>query len=73
MTEKKQKLDDIAQGIAEVTEELMHDSVAWQLEDFPQDGDEYEELHEQVLNMAIKKLYESSLKYKTYPNPNPYK
>jgi len=40
-TTKNKKLFDIAQGVADITEELMEDSIDWQLEDFPQDGDEY--------------------------------
>jgi hypothetical protein len=30
------KLEEIAQGVADVTLELMEDSVDWQLADFPQ-------------------------------------
>ena len=43
---KMKELDEIAQGVAEVTKELMHDSVDWQLGDYPLDGDDYEDLHE---------------------------
>ena len=35
------ELDTIARGVADVTKELMYDSVHWQLEDYPQDGDTY--------------------------------
>ncbi len=51
------KLDEIAQGVADVTLELMEDSVDWQLADFPQDGDEYRAIHSNVLQLAIKKMY----------------
>lgn len=51
------KLEEIAQGVADVTLELMEDSVDWQLADFPQDGDEYSAIHSNVLQLAIKKMY----------------
>ena len=51
------KLKEIAQGVADVTLELMEDSVDWQLADFPQDGDEYSAIHSNVLQLAIKKMY----------------
>ena len=35
------KIDEIAQGVADVTLELMENSIDWQLADFPHDGDEY--------------------------------
>jgi plasmid stabilization system protein ParE len=51
------KLEQIAQGVADVTLELMEDSIDWQLADFPQDGDEYSAIHSNVLQLAIKKMY----------------
>ena len=51
------KIDEIAQGVADVTLELMEDSIDWQLADFPQDGDEYGAIHSNVLQLAIKKMY----------------
>ena len=54
------ELDEIAQGVAEVTKELMHDSVDWQLEDYPLDGDDYEDLHSMVMFLAIEKMYMST-------------
>ena len=38
---KMKELDEIAQGVADVTMELMYDSVEWQLSDFEQDGDDF--------------------------------
>ena len=38
---KMKQLDEIAEGIADVTMELMYDSIDWQLEDFDQEGGEY--------------------------------
>jgi len=70
MTKKAQTLSDIADGIADVTLELMHDTVDWQLSDYPQDGDDYEVLHQNILKLAIKKMHESMAGYKTYTSIN---
>jgi hypothetical protein len=55
---KMKELDEIAQGIAGVTKELMYDSIDWQLADFPQDGDEYNAIHSAVMKRAIEYLHE---------------
>ena len=54
---KMKDLDDIARGVADVTKELMEDSVDWQLADFPQDGDDYSAIHREVLFRAIEIMY----------------
>lgn len=54
---KMKEIDEIAQGIADVTKELMRDSIDWQLADQPVTGDDYNELHKHVMNLAIKKMY----------------
>ena len=51
------QLDEIAEGIADVTMELMEDSIDWQLEDFDQDGDEYNAIHSYVMVKAIEYMY----------------
>lgn len=51
------ELDEIAEGIADVTLELMDDSTHWQLSDYEQDGDEYMGLHKYVIAKAIEKMY----------------
>jgi len=51
------ELDAIASGVAEVTKELMYDSIHWQLEDYPQDGDEYNAIHSHVMSRAIEMMY----------------
>lgn len=56
------ELDEIAQGVADVTMELMYDSVDWQLSDFEQDGDDYNAIHAYVMNLAIAKMYEETTK-----------
>ena len=55
---KMKEIDDIAQGIADVTKELMYDSIDWQLADQNVTGDDYNELHSYVMQLAIKKMYE---------------
>ncbi len=51
------KLNELAQGIADITLELMHDTVEWQIEDVEASGDDYHAIHEQVMILAIKKMY----------------
>lgn len=52
------KLDEIAEGIANVTLELMEDSVDWQLADFDQDGDAFSAIHATVMAIAVSKMYD---------------
>jgi hypothetical protein len=54
---KMKQLDEIAQGVADVTLELMNDSVDWQIADLPVEGDEYYAIHAQVIQIAISKMY----------------
>ena len=54
---KMKELDNIASGLAEVTKELLYDSIDWQLEDYPQDGDEYNAIHSHVMSRAIEIMY----------------
>jgi hypothetical protein len=54
---KMKQLDEIAQGIADVTKELMYDSIDWQLSDYNLDGDEYNHIHSHVMRLAIEKMY----------------
>ena len=54
---KMKDLDDIARGVADVTRELMEDSVDWQLADIPHDGDDYSAIHREVLFRAIEIMY----------------
>ena len=50
---KMKELNNIASGIAEVTKELMYDSIDWQLEDYPQDGDNQNAIHSHFMRRAI--------------------
>ena len=50
------ELDLIAQGVADHMKELIEDSVDWQLADVPLDGDDYQDMKEYVINVALNKL-----------------
>ena len=54
---KMKELDNIARGIGDVTKELMYDSIDWQLEDYPQEGDTYNAIHSHVMSRAIEMMY----------------
>tara|TARA_R110000751_G_scaffold174292_1_gene280664 strand:- start:10 stop:192 length:183 start_codon:yes stop_codon:yes gene_type:complete len=51
------KLSELAQGIADITLELMNDTVEWQIEGVDYTGDDYHAIHKQVMILAIKKMY----------------
>ena len=53
------ELDLIAQGVADHMKELIEDSVDWQLADVPLDGDDYEDMKEYVINLALNKLLQT--------------
>jgi hypothetical protein len=57
---KMKEIDDIAQGVADVTLELMKDSVEWQIAEQPVNGDDYNELHSYVMSKAIELLYKQN-------------
>jgi len=57
---KMKEIDEIAQGIADVTKELMYDSIDWQIADQPVSGDDYNDLHSYVMNKAIEYLYKQN-------------
>ena len=57
---KMKEIDEIAQGIADVTKELMEDSIDWQIADQPVSGDDYNDLHGYVMNKAIEYLYKQN-------------
>tara|TARA_R110001606_G_scaffold237319_1_gene385280 strand:- start:167 stop:361 length:195 start_codon:yes stop_codon:yes gene_type:complete len=62
---KMKEIDEIAQGVADITKELMYDSIDWQIADQPVEGDEYNDLHSYVMKLAIEKLYNDTKKKKT--------
>ena len=56
----KRNLYEIAESVADITLELMEDSIDWQIADQPVNGDEYKELHDMVMFLAIEKMYMST-------------
>ena len=54
------EIDEIAQGVADLTKELMYDSIDWQIADQPVEGDDYNELHSYVMSKAIEYLYKQN-------------
>jgi len=54
------EIDDIAQGVADMTKEIMYDSIEWQIADQPVNGDEFNELHSYVMSKAIELLYKQN-------------
>lgn len=59
---KMKELDEIAQGIADVTMELMYDSVDWQLSEYEADGDDYVAIHAETMQRAIEIMYHETRK-----------
>ena len=56
---KMKELDLIAQGVADHMKEIIEDSVDWQLADIPLEGDDYQDLKEYVINVALNKLLQT--------------
>jgi hypothetical protein len=57
---KMKELEQIAQGVADLTKEIMYDSVEWQISDQPVEGDDYNALHSYVMDKAIELLYKQN-------------
>ena len=57
---KMKEIDSIAQGVADHCWEILYDSVAWQIADQPVNGDDYNDLHNYVMNKAIEYLYKQN-------------
>ena len=53
------ELDLIAQGVADHMKEIIEDSVDWQLANTPLEGDDYQEMKEYVINLALNKLLQT--------------
>ena len=54
------ELEQVAQGVADLTKEIMYDSVEWQISDQPVEGDDYNALHSYVMDKAIELLYKQN-------------
>lgn len=50
-------IDEIAQGIADITLELMYDTTDWQLSECEADGDNYVAIHAAVMRKAVELMY----------------
>ena len=59
---RMKEIDEISQCIADVTKEIMYDSIDWQIADQPVEGDEYNDLHSYVMSKAIEYMYISTNK-----------
>ena len=57
---KTKEIDEIAQGVADMTKEIMYDSVEWQIADQPVNGDDFNDLHSYVMSKAIELLYKQN-------------
>ena len=57
---QNKKIQEIADNVASITLELMEDSIDWQLENYPADGDDYDAVHTEVMFHAIEKMYMST-------------
>ena len=53
---KMAELDLVAQGVADHIKEIIEDSVDRQLADQPLEGDDYIQMKEYVINLALNKL-----------------
>ena len=54
-----EQMNEVASGVADVTLELMEDSVDWQLAEWEATGDTYDAIHYEVIQMAVSKMYET--------------
>ena len=54
-----EQMNEVASGVADVTLELMEDSVDWQLAEWEATGDTYDVIHYEVIQMAVSKMYET--------------
>lgn len=53
-----EQMNETASGIADVTLELMEDSVDWQVSEWEASGDAYVAIRDEVMRMAVSKMYE---------------
>ena len=57
---KEININEVAQGVADVTLELMYDSVDWQLSEYEADGDDYVAIHAETMQRAIEIMYKQN-------------
>jgi len=59
---KEININEVAQVVADVTLDLMYDSVDWQLSEYEADGDTYNAIHAETLQRAIEIMYHQTRK-----------
>jgi len=52
-----EQMNEVASGVADVTLELMHDSVDWQIAEWEMTGDTYDAIHYEVIQMAVSQMF----------------
>jgi hypothetical protein len=57
---KNKELQKLANNVANVTLELIYENTEWMLSDYPQESDDYNDIHAYVMQEAIKILYKQS-------------
>ena len=55
---KTSEVDFVAQGVADHIKELIHQTVAWQIADWPESGDAYDAIHTATVKRAIEYLHD---------------
>ena len=53
-----EQMNEVASGVADVTLELMEDSVDWQIAEWEASGDTHDAIRREVIEMAVSKMYE---------------
>ncbi len=53
-------IKEISESVAEVTLELIKDSIDWRIADFDVDGDDYDAIHAKILFRAVEQMYMST-------------
>ncbi len=53
-------IEEISQSVAEVTIDLLADSIDWRISDYLAEGDEYNAIHQQVMQRAIEIMYKQN-------------
>ena len=60
MIKDKKNLQILSKNVANVTLELIYENTEWMLSDYPQESDDYNDIHAYVMKEAIKILYKQS-------------
>lgn len=52
-------INEVASGVADMTIEILNDSIDWQISGIEQIGDDYRAIHTQVLRRTIEIMYDN--------------